>query len=289
VVARSAPRNTRLLVLGLVAASLAIITVDYREGDAGPLASLGRGAQAFMAPLQEGVTTATRPVADFFTGIAHLPTLARDNQDLRDQIADLQTRVAVDSQLQAQIQQLEEELGLKNALFPHAVPAVVIANGLSNFDYSITIDKGSNDGIAIDQPVIAGSAESPRLVGLVVSVTPISADVRLLIDRDFSVAGRLASSGVTGLVVGQGDQDLQMQNITAETKFPSGNAPEYVFTVSYHIGEQRGRYPPELLIGQVSKVYQGVTPLDEVSISPAVDFTALEYVLVLQTLPGTNG
>ena len=61
----------------LVAASLAIITLDYRQGDAGPLAGMGRAAQTFMAPLQEGVTTVTRPVGDFFSGLAHLPSLAR--------------------------------------------------------------------------------------------------------------------------------------------------------------------------------------------------------------------
>jgi rod shape-determining protein MreC len=286
VVARSGPRNTRLLVVGLVALSLAIITVDYREGDSGPLASLGRDAQTFMAPLQEGVTTATRPVTEFFTGLVHLPSLARENQDLQNQVADLEARVAANAQTQAQNQQLEEQLGLRTTLFPDSVPAVVIANGYSNFDYTITIDKGTDDGVAVDQPVITGSVESPRLVGLVVSVTSISADVQLLIDRNFAAAGRLASSGETGLVVGQGEQDLRMDGIPADTKFPSGDQPEYVFTVSYKIGDEHGRYPPGLLIGQVSKVYPGTTPLAEVSVAPAVDFTALEYVQVLTTQTG---
>ena len=93
-VSRSGPRSARLLVVGLVAVSLAIITLDYRQGDAGPLASMGRAAQTFMAPLQEGVTTVTRPVGDFFSGIAHLPSMARENQDLKEQVATLQTQVA---------------------------------------------------------------------------------------------------------------------------------------------------------------------------------------------------
>jgi hypothetical protein len=36
----------------------------------------------------------------------------------------------------------------------------------------------------------------------------------------------------------------------------------------------------------VSSVHQGVTPLAEVSIAPAVDFSTLEYVQVLQTPTG---
>lgn len=280
---RSGSRSARLLVVGLVAVSLAIITLDYRQGDAGPLASMGRAAQTFMAPLQEGVTTATRPVGDFFSGLAHLPSMARENQDLKEQVATLQTQVSGDVQRQAELQRLYDLLGLQTSLDPAAVPAVVIANGLSNFDYSVTIDKGSNDGIRLGQPVVTGSAVSPRLVGQVVSVTPISSDVQLLIDRNFSVAGGLATSGETGLVSGQGDQDLIMQNIPNGTKFPEGQ-PEYVFTVTYDIGGQHGRYPPNILIGEVSSVHEGANSLDtDVSVRPAVDFSALEFVLVLQS------
>jgi len=284
VASRPGPRNTRLLVVGLVALSLAIITLDYRQGQSGPLAAMGRGAQAFMAPLQEAVTSATRPVGDFFSGLAHLPSLERENQDLQDQVTTLQTEVSTNAQLQAQLQQLRDMLGLKSSLSPEAVPAVVIGNGLSNFHYTVTIDKGSDDGVRVCQPVVTGSASSPRLVGQVISVTPISAEVRLLIDRDFSVAGELATSSQTGLVVGQGDQDLQMQGIPTGTTFPEGDTPEYVFTVSYEIAGEHGRYPPGLLIGQVSSVHEASNALEtEVSVKPAVDFSALEFVLVLKT------
>lgn len=282
-VARSGPRNTRLLVIGLVAASLAIITVDFREGDSGPLAAMGRAAQAFMAPLQEGVTRATRPVGDFFTGLAHLPSLARENQELRDQLADLQARAAAYDATQERVGQLSDLLGLQH-LYPKSVPAVVIANGLSNFEYSITIDRGSNEGIERDQPVVTGDPGSPRLVGIVSSVTPESATVQLMIDRNWAAAGQLWTSKATGLVSGQGDQDLRLDDIPLGTKFPSQDQPEYVFTVSYEIAGHHGLYPSGLLIGQVSKVYEGVNATsDEVSVSPAVDFTSLQFVLVLST------
>ncbi|MEP6758235.1 MAG: rod shape-determining protein MreC [Actinomycetota bacterium] len=285
-VSRSGSRSTRLLVVALVAASLAIITLDYRQGDAGPLAGMGRAAQTLMAPLQEGVTTATRPVGDFFSALAHLPSMARENQDLKQQLVDAQTRIAGDAQQQLELQQLRDLLHLSLSLDPNAVPAVVIGHGLSNFDYSITLDKGANDGVRVGQPVVTGSAGSPRLVGQVVSVTPISSDVQLVIDRNFAVAGGLATSGETGLVTGQGDQDLTMDGIPAGTKYPEGQ-PEYVFTVTYDIGGQHGRYPPDILIGEVSSVHEGSNALEtDVSISPAVDFSALEFVLVLQTPTG---
>jgi rod shape-determining protein MreC len=287
VAARSGPRNTRLLVVGLVVLSLTIITVDYREGDSGPLAAMGRAARTFMAPLQEAVTNATRPVGNFFSGVAHLPSLAQENTDLKAQVADLQARIDSTSQIELQNQELLDLLNLKR-IYPTGIPAVVIAKSPSNFSYSMTIDVGSDAGIKENQPVVTGSQDGARLVGIVASVTPNSADVRLLIDQSFNVAGKLATSGAVGLVQGNGDQDLTMQDIPATTKFPPSGTPESVFTVSYHVGDQHGRFPPNILIGTVSKVYEGVQPDAQVSISPAVDFSSLETVLVLPTVDGSG-
>jgi rod shape-determining protein MreC len=287
VAARSGPRNTRLLVVALVVLSLTIITVDYREGDSGPLAAMGRSARTFMAPLQEAVTNATRPVGNFFSGVAHLPSLAQENTDLKAQVADLQARIDATSQIELQNQELLDLLNLKR-IYPTGIPAVVIAKSPSNFSSSMTIDVGSDAGIKENQPVVTGSQDGARLVGIVASVTTNSADVRLLIDQSFNVAGKLASSGAIGLVQGNGDQDLTMQDIPATTKFPPSGTPESVFTVSYHVGDQHGRFPPNILIGTVSKVYEGVQPDAQVSISPAVDFSSLETVLVLPTVDGSG-
>lgn len=287
-VTRSGPRNTRLLVVGLVAASLAIITLDFREGDSGPLASMGRAAQTFMAPLQEGVTTATRPVGDFFTGLAHLPTLARENQDLKRQLQDAQGRAAAYDSTQDLVRKYSDLLGLQ-AAYQGSIAADVISNGYTNFDYTITINKGSDDGIKQGQPVVSGAVGSPLLVGIVSSVTAISADVQLIIDRDWAAAGQLSTSKVIGLVSGQGDQDLRVDDIPLGTKFPTGDLPEYVFTVSYEAAGHHGLYPPGLLIGQVSKVYESDNALsDQVSVSPAVDFASLESVLVLTSAPRSS-
>jgi rod shape-determining protein MreC len=290
VVTHSRPRGTRLLVVALVSASLLIITADYREGSTGPLAEAGRWTQTVMAPLQQAVSTVTRPVGDFFSGLAHLPSLQRDNTDLRGQVDDLQTKLAASSDLEARLQTLTDLLGLKQELFPTGVPAVVIANGVSNFEWSITIDKGSDDGVQVGQPVVAGSNTSPRLVGRVVSVTPISADVQLLIDQDFAVAGRLSTTRATGLVQGRGEQDPRMDGIPQDTQISLDTQPVQVFTVSYEINGQRGRYPPGILIGEVSSVIQSTNALETaVTVRPAVDFSALEYVLVLHTDQSQGG
>jgi rod shape-determining protein MreC len=285
VVTQPRPRGTRLLVVALVSLSLAIITLDYREGSTGPLAEAGRWTQTAMAPLQQGVSTVTRPVGDFFSGLAHLPSLQRENTDLKAQLADAQAAAAGQANVEEQLKTLTDLVGLKTQLFPTSVPAIVIGNGVSNFEWSITIDEGSDDGISVDQPVVAGSAATPRLVGRVVQVTPISATVELLLDQDFAVAGRLSTTRATGLVQGAGEQDPEMTGIPQDTQLElNGEQPVQVFTMSYEINGQHGRYPPGILIGEVSSVIESTNALETaVTVRPAVDFSSLEYVLVLQT------
>ena len=280
-VIRQRPRSTRLLVVVLVSISLAVITLDYREGQDGPLAGLGRAALAAMAPLQQAVTTVTRPIGDFFTGLVHLPTLEEENQRLRADNDALRTQIQRGTYLQSQLSQLADLLGLKESLTPTSVPAVVIANGLSNYRWTVTINRGADAGIEVDQPVITGSVEGPMLVGKVIAVTPISSEVELIIDRDSAVAGRLSISHETGLVEGQGDGDLRMSLVSPGTLV---QGDETVVTQGYQVNGQRGLYPPGLVIGQVSHVVPGQNELQaSVTVRPAVDFSALEFVLVLQT------
>jgi rod shape-determining protein MreC len=281
---RQRPRSTRLLVVVLVSISLAVITLDYREGQAGPLAGLGRSALAAMAPLQKAVTTVTRPIGDFFSGLVHLPSLENENQRLRRDNEALRGQIAGGTDIRSQLAQLSDLLGLQESLAPSSVPAIVIANGLSNFRYTITIDKGAVDGVEMDQPVVTGSEQAPLLVGKVVNVSAISAEVELIIDRNSAVAGRLAVSHETGLVQGQGDADLRMSLITPGTEV---QGDETVVTQGYEVNGQRGLYPPGLVIGQVSHVNPGTDELQEfVTVRPAIDFSSLEFVLVLQTSRG---
>jgi rod shape-determining protein MreC len=268
-------------VVVLVSISLAVITLDYRQGQSGPLAGFGRTARAAMAPMQEAVTTVTRPVGDFFSGLAHLPSMAKENQDLKDQLAASEAQNEITAFAQQQYKDLLDLLELQQSLDPNAVPAVVIANGISNFEWSVTIDKGSADGIEPNMPVVAGTALSPLLVGIVVETTEHSADVQLMLDRHWSAAAVLGTSREAGEVQGQGDADLRMSLVTPGTEV-AGN--EAVFTLAYQASGRPGLYPTGLLIGQVSRTVPADNSIEEfVDVRPAVDFATLQFVLVLQT------
>ena len=268
-------------MVSLVAASLAIITIDYRGGDQGPLAEAGTVVNSALAPLQRAVSSVVQPVSDFFSDLADLPGLAERNADLERQLEDMRPLIQQNQELAEQLRTLQDLLDLQTTL-GRTIPAQVIArSGVSNFQWTITIDHGSDEGVAVDMPVVAGDASAARLVGRVTDVTPNSAMVQLLIDRDFAVAGVLASSNEAGIVEGRGEDDLRMDLIDSDTRV-SETEPESVLTLGYEIEGRAGLYPPNLLIGTVSRAFSGPDSVETfVTVRPAVDFSTLRYVLVL--------
>ena len=275
---RSRARSTRVLVVALVSISLVTITVDYREGTDGPLASLGDGALAVVSPLQEAVSKVTHPVGNFFSTLFRLPSIRHERDMLRERVDTLETQLAEGRADQARLDELEALIGVQESLGIRieTTGAQVIANGVSNFEWTITIDKGSSDGIHENMPVVA----SAGLVGHVVNVGTSSSVVQLIIDPDSSVAGRLDVSRQTGLLSGEGPADLQMSLVEPTVEV----APdEHVVTAGYRIaGVAESLYPPNVLVGTVSRVLDEDSATEKfLTVRPAVYFSSLSLVLVV--------
>jgi rod shape-determining protein MreC len=275
---RSRARSTRLLVVTLVSASLITITVDYRQGDSGALAAAGDTAIAVIAPLQEAVSKVTDPIGNFFSTLVRLPAIRREKEELESRVAVLEEQVATTTSDRTRLNEVEALLGLQESFSERVetTAAQVIANGVSNFEWTITIDKGSSDGIADEMPVVAAAG----LVGHVVRVTPDSSIVQLIIDPESFVAGRLDGSGETGLLEGEGDGDLRMSQVEADIQVLPD---ERVVTAGYRFGGvAESLYPPNVLIGTVSRVLSDDSALEKfVTVRPAVDFSTLSVVLVV--------
>jgi rod shape-determining protein MreC len=268
----SRPRNTRLLVVSLVMVSLLTITVDYRGGDSGALESAGKATLTVVGALQSAVSRVIRPIGDFVTGLVNVGSLRKENDRLRKQVEQLQTQAGQSVSDERVKQELLTLLGLEEQLrLEKTVAARVTADSVSNFEWSVTIDKGSSSGIKIDMAVVSGDG----LVGRVISVAPNASIVELIIDPDSGVAGRLASSGETGVVEGQRNQDLTMDLV-------SPNARVVVNEQVVTSGFQGSLYPPEIPIGFVSRVFPDPGKLNKtIAVRPAVNFSALQFVLVV--------
>jgi rod shape-determining protein MreC len=260
-------------VITLITVSLVTITIDYKEGSSGPLAQIGRGALTVIGPMQDAVSKVFRPVSRFFSSLADLPSLRSQNEELRRQIAQYKSQF---EQVQA-IRNLNTELGkliqVQSTLLTNQTTtgANVIASGVSNFEWTITIDKGSSEGVKRYDAVVAANG----LVGDVVNVLPTTSVVQLIVDPDSSVAARLIVSRQAGILQGRGASSMFLSTIPAGTPVTSNEGVETA-------GYQNGLYPPGVPIGTVSLVQHNPGELTEnVFVHPYVDFSTLDYVLVV--------
>ncbi len=189
-------RSTRGLVILLVTVSLVTITLDYKEGTSGPLARIGQAALSIITPLQNAVTTITHPIGSFFGALVHLPSLKKENNALRTRLEQLRTQAIQYQSLKRQLAEAERLLEVQTSLDLRTTGARVIGSGVSNFEWSIDIDKGSANGIKVGMPIMTADG----LVGHVSEVSPFGSKVQLLVDPDSAVVARLVSSQETGLV-----------------------------------------------------------------------------------------
>ena len=157
---------------------------------------------------------------------------------------------------------------------------MVIARQPGSYFASFTINRGSSHGIERYMPVVARVGGYRGLVGKVVNVGPASSTVLPLFNEKSFVAARLQKSRYEGLIAGQGKSSslLLMRNVikNALLKIDYGD-----LFVTSGLG---GVFPKDIPIGRVraisSESYE--TSLN-IEVEPIVEFSKLEYVLVLVT------
>src|SRR4051812_15248875 len=238
--------------------------------------------------LQHGVAFAFRPVQVAIHGIANdvssiastiadIDRLRQENAELRSDNDRLQAESRSAAELRRENEQLTALLQLRNGLEYQTVAASVIARESSEARRAITIDQGSDDGIAPGQVVIgAGGA----LVGRVADVGPDFAHVVLISDSTSTVIGQLLSTTATGKVVGQLGGALVMSDVNAAAQVTIGDE---VFTAGIELaGGIRSPYPKGLLIGAVVDVTRDPNEVVQtVFLEPAAPLDRLEYLLVI--------
>jgi rod shape-determining protein MreC len=271
-------RNTsqRLTLLILVIASITAITLDYRGPASHALGSVRNGVRDVFAPIQQGLSDVFRPVGDFFSGALNYESVVNDNAHLREQIGNLR-RQALENQSAAE--QLQQLLALEHLPFlgsSRDVLADVISGPSSNFELTLTIDRGTADGVGVGMPVVSGAG----LIGTVISAGTTTSVVRLVTDPSSRVGVRFPDGDV-GVASGQGaDRDLSVQVIGSASPVPRRG--QVVFTS----GLQPSAYPAGIPVGTVASVHFAGGALNPaVDVKPIALLSDVQYVAVVQWLP----
>lgn len=262
----------RLLLVLLVLTSAILVTADIRGGGGGWVGTIRGGARDAFAPVQSAVSDVVSPVSDFFNGVFQYRSLKHQNALLRQQVAQDQANQVGASDAQRERQDLLDLLNLSFAGDIPTVAARVLAGPESNFQATIVIDRGSDDGLVKNMPVVSGSG----LVGRLEQVSRHQATVLLLTDPGFNVGVRLSPSGDIGVATGQGPgQPLTVDLVDPSTKLDPG-------TVIVSSGLQGSTYPPGIPIGRVRTAVSAPGAVRQsVTLNPVVDSRRLAFVKVL--------
>jgi len=271
-------RRPRIVLAILVLLSVTMILLDLRGGAAGPLGPLRAAGAAVIGPLEQGAATVVIPVRTYVDSLTSLGDKDRVIAELTTENERLRAELDTIANDKARVADLEELLGLADINEYVTVPAQVIAVGpAQGFAWTITIDAGSRDAVERDMSVISGKG----LVGRVVSVSPSTATVLLIVDATSTVGGRLAGTSQIGIVSGTGRQDaLQMQLLDPLAVVDIG---ETIVT----FGSEGDRpYAPGIPIGTVRELRGSEGQLTRSAIvEPYVDVSVLDIVGVVLRAP----
>lgn len=225
-----------------------------------------------VAEVQRGISAAFSSVRRVVDGYIGLRNLKSTNEELIRQLEAAQVDLQQQRALADRTRSLEKLLELRDRSNLKTTAAEIIAAGVSPDFRTLTIDKGTSDGVGADMAVIAPAG----VVGRVVLPSKRAAKVQLLIDRNAAVGALVERSRSQGVVIGTGDDRLIMEYV-------SGIADVMVGDLIVTSGID-GIYPKGYLIGRIESVEKGSGgSYTRIMVTPAVDFTSLEEVLVVLT------
>jgi len=277
----------------LIIASLALLTVSFREAEAGPVHDVRRAFGSLLSPLQEFGARVAEPFQDGYEWFKSVWSAKKKAEQLEEQLDVLQGEVVRLEEQAEENERLKALLKLRDeGTYPEGAEfevAQVIGKSPSQWEAWVRINKGSDDGLRVNQPVVGAtptvgeSAVGKGLVGKIVTVDASTAVVQLITDTQSAVAGKIQGSRAEGIVHGSLQGRLLMDYVDRDLAV---DTKRVVVTSGY--GEL---YPADIPIGLVVSVgEETINMFKNIEVQPFVDFRVLEEVMVLlvpeNALPG---
>lgn len=255
------------LLGGAVLLHLSLISAQVTTASGLPvLQAVAFGA---VAEVQRVVMATGSAVADGWSGYIALRGAHEENARLRAELQQTELRLQEERALAQQAGDLRRLLELRAAAAVATTAADIIgASGTSGYR-AILINKGRQDGLETDMAILSPDG----VVGRVAQAGLHTAKVQLLMDRTAAIGAMVERSRAQGVVMGGGDQSLQLQYVSGLADVREGD-----LVVSSGID---GVYPQGFVIGTVELVDRGPVSYREIRVRPAVDVTRLEHVLVV--------
>lgn len=260
-----------LIVLCVV--SILVLTFYLREGDSGPIHTLRAGVTTITTPARMAGNLVSAPFNAVGNIFGNLTASRATLDELEAENAELTARVAELAEYQATSERLEKLLDLQSTYNLQSTATRIIGQSSDAWSDTVTIDKGSLDGISVNMPV----TNSTGVIGQVIEVAPNASTVRLLTDEGSGVSAMIQDTRAQGMVQGQPDGTLCMDYVSVDADVKEGD-----IIITSGIG---GVYPKGLPIGTVASVTKNSNDVYyTIIVSSASRTESNEEVLVITSL-----
>lgn len=288
---RKQVRRRRAVLVGLIVVSLVLISAHFTEADSGPLHAIQRATATALSPLEEVGSQALKPARDAINWFDETFDARGENEDLRAEVASLRAQLAEAQAAMGENDELRALLdfdrsGVLAGYTPayEPVTARIVARSYADINSTVTVDVGSRDGVAANDPVVTGEG----LVGRVSEVAQSTAQVELITDHRNAVSAKVLPDGPQGIVEPEaGDpDDLRLEFVDNEKELEVG---QILVTAGWSSDEFSSAYPYGIRIGRIADASTAETELQEVTVEPFADLGDLETVQVLTGGPERPG
>lgn len=274
---RKQVRRRRAVLALLVVGSFVLLTVTYGRGSNG----IQSGVSTIFSPVQSVGDRALKPARDLVNWFDETFDARGRNNRLHSELEAVRKQSVGAEAALAENAQLRKMLSLdKSGAIPSGYRPVsgrVIARSPTVWFADVTIDVGSGDGVAVDDPVVNGDG----LVGTVSAVTASSAQVTLIADHSSAVSAKVVPLGIQGVIrPSVGDpNDLVLDFIDSAKHVHAGQS---VVTSGWRSEEIFSRFPPNIPVGEITEasiVEQEAQ--QQVHLRPFADLRNLDLLQVL--------
>jgi len=257
------------LFVGVILAHVLLISAQVNSKTGVPvLEAVTFGIFSEVQRTLSGGVSGVRHVWGSYVGLRQVKA---ENDDLKRQLAAAGIALQEQRALADRARGLEKLLELRDHLTLGTTGAEIIGSSASPDFRTLTIDKGTRDGVRPDMAVIAPAG----VVGRVVVPSARSAKVQMLIDRNAAAAVIDERTRAQGVVVGGDNDRLQMQYVSEASDLAVGD-----LVVTSGIDTI---YPKGLVVGRIETVEKNGPAFKKVVVKPAVDFSQIEEVLIVLT------
>lgn len=262
-------RRAGLLAVLLLAAG-ALISLQLRSPEQRAVGPVGRAVLQVVLPAQVALARAADAVGRSWRALNEIGQLREENARLRAELERVRRELARLQEVSAEAQRLRRLLGFRPPPAYATVAARVVTRDPSRWYTTFTVDRGSQDGLARDDPVVTADG----LVGRVLEVYPTTARVLLATDPRSAVGVLVQSTRDAGVVEGNATERLRLRYLSRSSPLREGDV-----LVTSGLG---GLFPRGIPVGVVRKVIRQAGALfQEAEVEPATDLSRLEEVLVM--------